>query len=517
MPMRAGRQATWLVALLAAGSLYSSGEDRLRCDEGAAGLASLSPSARMASLQARSERLLAAGQSECAIDALRRALEIDPGSLETRRGLARALLSHGRYQAAISHLERLRRENPVEGETMLLLGRAFSENGSTDSAIDVLSALVKREPSSFVGRFNLATAFAQAERFEEASAEFGRALELAPGHHGARLAAAKCEMNLGNHARALDLVGAWGESTPAGVDQFEVAYIRGLAFKGTGSLTQAEAALRQAVTANPGHADARRELGTLLAGSRNLDEAALHLKRARDLEPGSQETWFALLSVLREVGDQEALQAETALMEQRRKQSQQEDLANRAATRAGRYLERGDAKSALREYRQALAYRPGVAKYHYGEALAHARLGGEQERIASLKKALELDPRNARALTELGAAYTEASRFSEAESVLTAAIDADPQLASASNNLGVLFVQADRQLEAEQMFRRAIEDDPLYVHAYVNLAVSLATQGHLDDALAAIETASGIEPTSPLVNRARTMIERARHGQQSGP
>ena len=49
MPMRAGRQATWLVALLAAGSLYSSGEDRLRCDEGAAGLASLSPSARMAS------------------------------------------------------------------------------------------------------------------------------------------------------------------------------------------------------------------------------------------------------------------------------------------------------------------------------------------------------------------------------------------------------------------------------------------------------------------------------------
>lgn len=460
-------------------------------------------------LQAQAERYLSSGNPHCAVGAFLKALKRRPDSVPVRRGLATAYLSLERYRAAVTQLQHLLEERPDDIESMLLLGRAFSGNGSNESAIEVLSGLVTQAPDHFVGRFNLAVAYAQAERFAEAAGQFEHALSLAPGNHNARIAAAKCEVNLGNHQRALDLVNEWDESMPRGADRFELEYLRGIALKGTSSFVQAEDALRQAVLLKPDHADARRELGTVLARQGQLEEASQQLRQARELDPESQETWFELAVVLREIGDEHALAAETALFEERKERTRQEELAGSAATRGSRYLERGDADAALREYRQALAYRPGHAEYHYGAALAHAGLGDQQERIAALRRALESDPGMPEALNELGVAYTEASRFPEAELALKAAVESDPQLASASNNLGVLLAKQGRHTEAEAMFRRAVEDDPGYVHAYVNLAVALATMGHLDDASAAIRVAAGIDPSSHLVGRAQSMIDQA--------
>ena len=460
-------------------------------------------------LQAEAERFLLIGNAECAAEAFRKALERRPNSVPIRRGLATAYLSLHRYRAAIVHLQHALESGPDDIESMLLLGRAFSGNGSDESAIEVLDRLVALAPDHFIGRFNLATAYAQSERFAEAVDQFEHALRLAPGNHDARLAAAKCAVNLGSHQRALDLVAEWEESLPAGVDQFEVEYLRGVALKGTSSLPQAENTLRRAVSLEPEHADARRELGTVLVRQGQLEEASQQLRHARELDPDSQETWFELVVVLREIGDEQALAAETALFEERKERTRQEELAGRAAKRGSRYLERDDAQAALREYRQALAYRPENAEYHYGAALAHARLGNQQERIRALKRALASDPQMSGALNELGVAFTEASRFPEAEVALNAAVESDPQLASASNNLGVLLAKQGRHAEAEAMFRRAVEDDPEYVHAYVNLAVALATMGRLDDASAAIRVAAGINPSNQLVGRAQRMIDQA--------
>ena len=449
------------------------------------------------------------GKPDCAAEAYRQALGQEPDSVPIRRGLATALLSQHRYRAAIAHLRRLLEVEPDDIESMLMLGRAHSENRSDEAAIEVLQRLVDRAPDHFVGRFNLATAYAQAEEYAEAAREFEHALALAPGNHAARLAAAKCEVNLGNHRRALELVDGWDEPMAVGIDGFEVEYLRGIALREISSFVHAEDVLRKAIGLKPEHAGARRELGTVLARQGRLEEASRQLRCARELDPESQETWLELVVVLRETGDEQALTAETALFEERKEKMRLVELARRAAARGSKHLERGDASSALREYRQALAYRPQEAEYHYGAALAHARLGEEQERISALEQALELDPGASVALNELGVAYTEASRFPEGEAVLSAALESDPQLASASNNLGVLLAKQGRHGDAEVMFRRAVEDDPQYVHAHVNLGVALASMGRLEDALAAIRVAAGIDPSSQLVDQAQEMIREA--------
>ncbi len=509
MRMWARRPAIGLAVLVAVACSESLLAAQTDCDRSPSEVRARPSGTGASEWQARAERFLSLGKPDCAAEAFREALEQFPDSVPIRRGLAAAYLSLHRYRAAIAHLQRLLESRPDDVEAMLMLGRAFSGNGSTESAIEVLNRFVARAPDQFVGRFNLATAYAQADRYAEAAGQFEHALSLAPGNQDARLAAAKCEVNLGNHRRALDLVDGWDESVPNGIDGFEVEYLRGIALKVTASLVQAEDALRQAVALKPGHAGARRELGTVLARQGQLEEASRQLRHARELDPESQEIWFELVVVLREIGDEQALAAETALFEERKERTRQEELAGGAATRGSRYLERGDARSALREYRQALAYRPERAEYHYGAALAHARLGEQQERIGALQKTLELDPGLFAALNELGVAYTEASRFPEAESALTAAVESDPQLASASNNLGVLLAKQGRHAEAEAMFRRAVEDDPGYVHAHVNLAIALASMGRLDDASAAIQVAAGIEPSSRLVGQAKRMIDQA--------
>lgn len=509
MRMWACRPAVGLAALVAVACSESLLAAQSGCDPSPSEVRVPASRPGTSELQAQAERFLSLGKPDCAEEAFREALKRRPDSVPIRRGLATAYLSLERYRAAIGHLRRLLERRPDDIESMLLLGRAFSADGSNESAIEVLHRLVARAPDHFVGRFNLAAAYAQAEQFAEAAVQFEYALSLAPGNHDARLAAAKCEVNLGNHQKALDLVAEWDESMPAGVDPFEVEYLRGVALKGTSSLRQAENALRRAVSLESEHADARRELGTVLARQGHLEEASQQLRHARELNPGSQETWFELVVVLREIGDKQALAAETAVFEEQRERTRQEELAGRAAERGSRFLEQGDSRAALREYRRALAYRPENAEYHYGAALAHARLGDQQERISTLQRALESDPGMSEALNELGVAYTEASRYPEAELALKAAVESDPQLASASNNLGVLLAKQGRHAEAEAMFRRAVEDDPEYVHAFVNLAVALATMGRLDDASAAIRTAAGIDPSSQLVGRAQRMIDQA--------
>ena len=261
------------------------------------------------------------------------------------------------------------------------------------------------------------------------------AMRLDPGHLLARLSAAKAEVNLNRHQQALDLTEGWGEAIPAALDAFEVLHLRGIALRGLGRLEDAAATLRRAVALQPVRADAQRNLGLVLARLQAYEEAREHLVRARDLNPDSKEIRFELIAVLRELDDPATLERELASFEERKRQSQNEGMAVRAAARGGADLRNGDPAAALREYRQAVRYNPGDAKLQYGMALALAALGRHAERMEALGKALALDPGLAEAHNELRIALT--AQGCEAEAALKAAIEARPQYAAPRGNLGV--------------------------------------------------------------------------------
>lgn len=450
------------------------------------------------------------GRLERATREFTAAVEIAPRSVEGRQGLARVLMAQGRFVAAIGQIEAALEMDPDAADSLLLLALAHSRDGYPERAIAPLERLVRSSPGHFAGHFNLAVAYAQRDRYAEASEHFASALDLDPGHSMARLSAAKAAVNLRDFRRALDLTEPWAVAIPEAVDGFEVHYLRGIAFGGVGNLGDAERSLRRAVVANGGSAEARRALGELLARRDRLAEALEHLQRARELDPDSQQIRFALISVLRALGDSAQLQSELDSFEKRKRQIQSEGLAERAAERAAAYLRNGDATAALREYGQALGHDPRNASLHYGRALALSRLDRHAERIDALEKALELDPSLAPAHNELGLALGSSGRTPGAEAAFRAAIRADPQFAAAKGNLGVLLLTQGRQAEAEPLFRNAVEDDPSSSHMRVNHGLALAALGRLDDAEDAVREAMRINPAEPKARGALAVIDRLR-------
>lgn len=396
---------------------------------------------------------------------------------------------------------------PNEAESLLLLGLAHSRDGHPERALAPLERLVELEPSHFTARFNLATAYAQAERFNAAGEHFRKALQIDPKHVPSRLAAAKAEINLRNFGQALALLEVWNQSPPPALDPSQLLLLRGVAQRGLGDFAAAEANLRRAVALRPHNGNAHRELGLAQAGLHAYESAREQLAKAKELSPDSPEVHFELIGVLREMGDNAALERELAAFEERKRLAQVQSLARRSAQRGAAYLRDGDPAAALAEYEQALRREPENADLHYGMALALAALGRQADRIESLRKALSLDPSSAGARNELGAAYTEEQRYAEAETELRAAVEASPGDPSPSNNLGVLYVKLGRLAEAEALFRRAIEDDPSAAHVHVNWGLALASLGRLGDARAALLAAKGLDSEDPKADRALSMVE----------
>ena len=454
--------------------------------------------------------LLALGHLERAAREFTAAVETAPRSIEARQRLAKALLEQGRYVAAIDQIELALGIDPDAPDSLLLLGTAHSRDGHPERAIAPLERLVRTKPDHFAGHFNLAAAYAQQDRYSEASQHFTVAMDLDPLHSMARLSAAKAEVNLRNFQGALELTEPWVGATPESVDGFEVHYLRGIALRALSNFPDAEAALRRAVKANADSAEARQALGELLAQRELFAEAREHLQHARKVNPDSQQIRFALISVLRELADSDALRTESESFEERKREIQREGLAVRLAGRAAAYLSKGDAVAALRGYEQALGHDSRDANLHYGRALALSALDRHAERIDSLGTAIELDPALAAAHNELGLAFGNLERPPEAEAAFRAAIKADPQYAAARGNLGVLCLTQGRHAEAEALFRRAVEDDPGSSHMRVNHGLALAALDHFEDAERAVREAKRINPADAKADRALALIERLR-------
>ena len=456
------------------------------------------------------------GQLDRAGRELANAVRDNPRSATARRLLARTLADQGRHVAAIGHLERALELEPDSPESLLLLGLVHSQSGHPERAVGPLQRLVRSSPEHFAGRFNLAAAYAQQELYPEASEQYAKALQIDPSNPEARLAAARVEINLRNFRVALALTDPLVDVQESPSGNFELLHIRGIALRDIGALDEAETALRDAVAANGASAQVRRALGELLVRQGRGTEARVHLQRARDLEPDSQAARFALISVLRTLGETSALAAEIEDFENRKREILGAEMAERLAERAASHLEDGNAATALGEYEQALRHDQRNPGLHYGRALALARLDRQQERIAALEAALALDPSHAPSHAELGLSLAGIGRIAEAEAAFRTAIAADPQGTAAKGNFGVLLMTLGRHADAERMFRQAVEDAPDVSHLRVNHGLALAALGRFADAERAVREAARINPAEPKVDGALAAIAELRRTAAEG-
>jgi Flp pilus assembly protein TadD len=166
------------------------------------------------------------------------------------------------------------------------------------------------------------------------------------------------------------------------------------------------------------------------------------------------------------------------------------------------YWDKGDAKSAEREWNEALRLAPNAAIVLNN--LAVLKLGEKQyEEVVGLSlRTIAIEPNNPEAHMDLGAAYLAMGNLEQAEQELRVAVALAPVSVKARDALGELYLNQLRLPEAEEQFRRSVEIQP-GSRGYVGLGLVRWRRGDRQEAERCLKQGVSLDPSSA---RAHVML-----------
>ena len=179
------------------------------------------------------------------IDRLSQYLAAEPGAWHVRYNLGVALVHDGRVDEALEQFRLVLQDSPKHLESMVNIGGIHLSRGQADEALAVFTKALSVWNVPVV-HANLAVAYLQKDRLNEAVRHLERALELNP-------------------------------HLPDVLTNLGSAHIR------LGNLDVAERASRKALEMDPRFAMAHNNLAVILAETGREQEAAEHAAQARDM------------------------------------------------------------------------------------------------------------------------------------------------------------------------------------------------------------------------------------------
>jgi serine/threonine protein kinase/Tfp pilus assembly protein PilF len=109
----------------------------------------------------------------------RLAIQLNPGSADTRRWYGSYLTGQGQFEAGLQELRRAVEIDPLSAETNTLLGHHFFFARRYDESIEQLRRTLELDPRFFFAEIMLGEAYAKKEMFAEAVAAYHRAEKAA--------------------------------------------------------------------------------------------------------------------------------------------------------------------------------------------------------------------------------------------------------------------------------------------------------------------------------------------------
>lgn len=238
-------------------------------------------------------------------------------------------------------------------------------------------------------------------------------------------------------------------------------------------------------------------LATAAQRSGDLDAAATHLEKARQIQPErvdycaqmavirfQQERWEEAAALFAEAGTSYASHSYAharCFLELRRyseaRDSYESLLRLRPGDLAVRFdlgvccLELGRAEDALEHFRYVESRDPKRAGLSYNLAQALRQLGREQESLEEARQAAATDPDDADAHTLLGQLLLDAGFLAESVSCYQRAADLCPESAGARVNLAYAWTANGRTDQAQVEYRRALKLDGSNPDAFYGLAL----------------------------------------------
>ncbi|MBI4575157.1 MAG: tetratricopeptide repeat protein [Planctomycetes bacterium] len=515
-----------------------------------------------------------AGAPAAAADAYRRALALDPRSMDALHGLGRTRVAEGDDREAVRlYLEyrAVADRRPEERERLAAVEAYLARQ------VDEVRAQMERREAAERAQageraraaFQEGLAFLRDGRHEEAVLSLEHARALLPGSGWVHLYLGLARTRLGQVEEARTGLRLAGDYAPRGDVEFlrqlasafvvlgdlgearkvygrllglapgDVAALFDLAqiARGLGEVLEAQGLYRQVLALDPVHARALHALGAMAFQERRDDES-------RQLLEG-----FLRLAERDPALEAERGEARAALeaMERRRPAPPPREVppggggeplgpprpprdaggagpapgaeGAREAARAGlaeglAHAQSGRWAAAEASYRAALALDPGTAEVHLRLAVALREQGRSQDAFRSVEEALRLQPGHVEAREELARLYLDGDNFVDAARELERASREAPERPSVHYRLGLAY-EGQKQLgKAVQSFRRALGLDPDLHAAGYRLGFALKALGRTEEAAAAftlyVQGAADVPGEAEGVQEARAQIAELR-------
>jgi tetratricopeptide (TPR) repeat protein len=434
--------------------------------------------------------LYSSHQAEGAIAPLQQSIQSDAKAMQPRILLATVLTALGRKDDAATQWQAALQIDPastdaLDGLATLLtdggnpaaavallkpaqrdedlnidLARAYGQAGLLDDAERTVKDALVADPSSLRLTNALATVYVNQHRYQDAAKVLHDFVQQHPDDLDAQVFYLNALVLNSNRDEARPLAKKLLVALP---HNFDVLLQNGMLEREAGDYATARDHLREAVALEPQRYDARYNLGAALANLNDAAGAKEQLEKAVALDPLQMQGHYQLGLVLRTLGDTAGAHEQMKLFQQLDSASVGQSQADTKSKLAAQKLAAGDAQGAISLYREAVAASPDDAHLIYQLATALHK-GGD---LAGERSALEQ------------------------------AVKIDQTFAVAQNQLGYLLSRegsAASNAAAEGHFREAVKAAPEFTVAWVNLAATLGAEAHYAEAQEAVATALRLDP-----------------------
>ena len=257
----------------------------------------------------------------------------------------------------------------------------------------------------------------------------------------------------------------------------------------TGRDKEALTLLARAVELAPSVAQYAANFGGMLSQFKYYDQAIACLQRALTSEPGHTDAMRNLALTLIEVG--RASEARRPLLDLLRKSPQRADLwrlLGRAERLAGQPL------ASAAAHRRASELDPQDYRCWSGWGLSLDQLGDGMAAVDAFEHALALKPDDVETLCHLGIALRRQHRFNEALAVGHRALAREPGRAEIHHLMGTIHQERGEMALAAPYYLKAAELVPDSIESHSNLGLVMMRLGRLDLAIASFRKVLALSP-----------------------
>jgi predicted Zn-dependent protease len=239
-------------------------------------------------------------------------------TIDVQNLLAQAYIGDGQDKEAVATVERAAAMSPRNEKLYVFVADACTDHQDFELGLKMVDLGLRNLPQSARLHYQRGMFLTQLDRFDQAKPDFELAAKLAPESEIGYLSRAEKNMLEGDIPQALAAARegiAKGFQDPVLLTVLGAGLLRSGITPGQSEFTEAQSALEKSVAERPNDAASQIVLGEIYLQAGRLDDAILHLEKARQMKPNQPAVYANLAKAYQRHGEPQQAQQALATLE----------------------------------------------------------------------------------------------------------------------------------------------------------------------------------------------------------